>query len=90
MPPLPRLMRTEARVGRPIGVRSVKSAFVFRLDRGPAGRSALRTDVLVLVALGQDEQQALAHLHPAIAFGTGEQTRLKALECRSLISRHSV
>ncbi len=38
------------------------------------------TDIFVLVTLGQDQKQALAHLNSASAFRAGEQRRLQSLE----------
>src|SRR5437879_13389147 len=58
------------------------------LDRRAAGRSALRTDVLVLVALWQDEQEPLAHWYRAPAFGPRQQTCFHPLE-RRLPFRHT-
>ena len=52
------------------------------LDRRAAGFAASRTDVLVLVTLGQNEQQALAHRDRDTASRTGEQCRLQPLESR--------
>ena len=79
-----------ARRERSLALHQLALRRVVLLDGVAAGRTAIWTKVLIFVALGQDQQQALAHLHRPIAFGTGEQTRLEAFERRPSILRHSV
>src|SRR5689334_19825396 len=55
------------------------------LDLGAARRCAARADVLVLVTLGQDQQQALPHRDRDLAPRAEEQRRLHVAELPSRI-----
>jgi hypothetical protein len=57
------------------------------LDRRAAGLAARRADVLVLLALGHDQQQPLAHRHRHAAPRTREQRSLQPLKSRPRTSR---
>ena len=56
--------------------------FVLWQDCGPARRSAVRTEILVFIALGKDQEEALAHLNGALACRAREERRFHTFECR--------
>jgi hypothetical protein len=56
--------------------------------RGAASRATFRAYVLVLVALGEHQQQTLAHFYCPIALRAEQQTRLEAFKCRLSIRCH--